>query len=116
MIETIGGKYTIKQIFEDNWDWFLNKHRDNIRSTVIDNVEKVLACGDKDKLGYSRYTCNCCGKHRFVTHTCKSRFCNSCGKVMTDKWIIKAQSEFLNVPYYHLVFSPPEELWLLFRS
>lgn len=116
MIETISGKYTIKQIFKDNWSVFLDKHRDNIRPVVIENVNKVLACGDKDKLGYSLYVCPCCDRRRFVAHTCKSRFCNSCGKVMTDNWISKAQTEFLNVPYYHIVFSPPSELWWLFRS
>jgi len=116
MLETINGNYTIKQIFKDNWSWFLEKHQADIRSVVIENVEKILACGDKDKLGYHTYECPDCGEKIFVAHTCKSRFCNSCGKVMTDDWIKKAQAEFLNVPYYHLVFSPPSELWWLFRN
>ena len=122
MLESIktDSKNTIKRIFKDNWGWFYGKHKDNpstgIRDVVVKNVEKIMACGDKDKLGYSTYACPCCGEKRFVAHTCKSRFCNSCGKVMTDKWIKRAQSELLNVPYYHLVFSPPSELWWLFRS
>jgi hypothetical protein len=113
-------KYTTKQILKDNWEWFYNKHRNNpttgIRDVVVKNVEKVMACGDKDKLGYSLYVCSCCGGKKYVAHTCKSRFCNSCGKVMTDKWIKYAQSELLNTPYYHIVFSPPSELWWIFRS
>jgi len=35
---------------------------------------------------------------------------------MTDNWIKKMQEEFLNVPYHHLIFSPPSELWRLFRG
>jgi len=116
MLETISGKYTIKQIFKDNWNWFYDKHQDNIREVVVENVKKIMSCGDKDKLGYSLYACKKCGHKHFVAHTCKSRFCNSCGKVMTDKWIEKIQKEFLNVPYHHLVFSPPSELWWLFRG
>ena len=122
MIETIKsqGNYTIKQIFKDNWDDFYAKHKDNpatgIRDSVIKNVEKIMACGDKNKMGYSMYMCSLCGHKHFVAHTCKSRFCNSCGKVMTDKWIEKAQNEFLNVPYYHIMFSPPSELWWIFRG
>lgn len=116
MLETIGGNNTIKQIFKDNWSCFLKKHKNNIRPAVIENVDKMLDCGNKDKMGYHTYECPDCGKKVFVAHTCKSRFCNSCGKVMTDNWIKKAQSEFLNVPYYHLVFSPPSELWWIFRS
>jgi len=115
MLETIGGKYTIKQIFKENWERF-RLERGDIRPIVIKEVEKIMACGDKDKLGYSLYACKKCGHKHFVAHTCKSRFCNSCGKVMTDNWIKKMQKEFLNVSYHHIVFSPPSELWLLFRG
>ncbi len=114
MIETIKGKYTIKQIFKDNWANFCLKHN-NIRPAVIREVEKILACKDKDKLGWNLYECPKCGYKHYVAHTCKSRFCNSCGKVMTDKWIAKAEKEFFNVPYHHVVFHPPSELWLFFR-
>lgn len=75
-----------------------------------------MACKDVNVLGYSAYACPACGRKHTVANTCKSRFCNSCGKKMTDDWIIKAQKSFLNVPYHHIIFSPPEELWLFFRS
>lgn len=117
MFETITGKYTIKQILKDNWHWFSEKYKDSpgIRDVVRENVEKVLACGDKDKLGWSLYKCPDCGHKHYVAHTCKSRFCNSCGKVMTDNWILNAQNSFVNCSYHHIVFSPPSELWLFFR-
>jgi hypothetical protein len=115
MLETIQGNYTIKQILKDdgNWERFLVEHPRRVRKTVLDEVAKVLACGNKDVLGYSVFLCMKCGRYRFVPHTCKSRFCNSCGKVMTDNWMDRAERELLNVPYYHVVFSPPSELWLL---
>jgi len=116
MLETISGKYTIKQIFKENWGWFYSKRKDLIRKSVVGEVEKILSCKDKDKLGWNLYECSECGRRHYVAHTCKSRFCNSCGKVMTDNWINKAQQEFLNVPYHHIVFSPPSELWWLFRG
>jgi hypothetical protein len=104
MLETIqGGKYTIKQILKDNWDWFYDKHRDRIRTNVVSEVKKVLACKDVDILGYSTYACPDCGCRHTVANTCKSRFCNTCGKIMTDNWISKAQKSFLNVPYHHII-------------
>jgi hypothetical protein len=117
MIESISAcsKHTIKQIFKDNWEDFYAKHKNHIRKNVVLEVKKVMACGHKDKLGCHQYSCSECGHKHFVPHTCKSRFCNSCGKKMTDSWILKAQKSFLNVPYHHIVFSPPEELWLFFR-
>ncbi len=106
--------FSLKQIFKDHWETFESIHE--VRDVVKENVEKVLACGDKDKLGYHRYACANCGESHYVAHTCKSRFCNSCGKIMTDAWIDKAEKKFVNMEHYHIVFSPPSELWLLFRS
>ena len=105
--------YTLKKIFEDHWSTFLSIH--DIRDSVKENVDKMMNCGDKNKLGYSLYECKKCNEKHFVAHTCKSRFCNSCGKIATDNWIIKTQKRFVNVPHQHIIFSPPSELWLLFR-
>jgi hypothetical protein len=116
MLETIHtGKYTIKSIFKDNWEGFFNKNKALIRPNVIAEVKKVMSCKDVNVLGYSTYACSECGHRHTIANTCKSRFCNSCGKKMTDDWILKAQNSFLNVPYHHIIFSPPQELWLFFR-
>lgn len=118
MLETISGSnhYTIKQIFKDFWPSFQAAHPNSIRPVVIDSVNNILACGDPDKLGFHRYACPDCLHSIIVPHTCKSRFCNSCGKVMTDNWIDSASKHFLNVPYHHIVFSPPDSLWWLFAA
>ncbi|MFH1029908.1 MAG: transposase zinc-binding domain-containing protein [bacterium] len=79
MLETFTGNYTLKQILKDNCPAFLAKHNGKIRPTIIKEVEKVINCGDKDKMGCHLYVCPNCGEEKFVPHTCKSRFCNSCG-------------------------------------
>lgn len=117
MLETIkaNSNYTIKQILKDNWSAFHKLHKNDIRDVVVENVNKVMNCGDPDKLGYSVYSCESCGSKHIVAHTCKSRFCNSCGKIKNDEWIMKSQERLVNVPHKHLVFTVPSELWLLFR-
>ena len=117
MLETIkaSSNYTIKQILKDNWSEFYSLNKNNIRDVVLENVVKVMNCGDRNKLGYSVYSCDLCGSKHIVAHTCKSRFCNSCGKIKNDEWIMKSQERLLNVPHKHLVFTVPSELWLLFR-
>ena len=115
MIETIKtSRYTIKQIFQENWDGFYEKNEKLIRPVVVENVKKVVSCGDKDIIGYNTYVCPECRDKKFVAHTCKSRFCNSCGKVKNDEWIEKAQTRLFNIPHKHLVFSIPWEIRLLF--
>ena len=45
-------KFTIKQIFRDWWNSFLNVHQNyNIRDVVYKNVKKILQCKTFD-LGY----------------------------------------------------------------
>lgn len=54
---------TIKVIFEENWSAFKQKHNGRIRKTVIEDVEKMLKCGDLS-CGYSEYQCCCCGEKK----------------------------------------------------
>ena len=50
----------IKRIFQDHWDEFLREHKDKIpeemQSSVIDAVSKMLICGTKE-MGYAMYLC-----------------------------------------------------------
>lgn len=111
MIETITGSYTLKQILQEHWEPFKKKHGDRLRPSIVEEVEKVLACRDPLRQGYHVYRCpNGCSVERIVPHSCKSRFCSSCGKVMTDAWMATTLSRFLDVPYHHLVFTIPQEL------
>lgn len=110
-------KYTIKLIFQEWWGKFLVKYGNNVNINflltkhVIEVVEKMLDCRNVKKLGYHKYACS---DHpdqiTVVPHSCKTRFCNSCGKVATDKWLNKACVSFPNIPYHHLTFTVPQEL------
>ena len=50
-----------------------------------------------------------------VFHTCKSRFCSSCGVKQTDMWIETYTSLFANCEYQHVIFAPPHEFLDYFR-
>ena len=43
-----------KQIFADHWDGFTHTHPRYQTSYYNDLVAKMLACGNPDKMGYSR--------------------------------------------------------------
>ena len=113
MLETLSGHYTLKQIFQvnNNWANFITKHGDQLRPVIIKEVEKMLACRDPLKSGYHKYICESHPEVEvIVPHTCKSRFCASCGKLAVDNWIDQAMARFLDVPHHHLVFTIPEQL------
>ncbi len=95
-----------KDIFILGFDDYLRSINYKIRSSALENVKKMLACRT-DLLGYHEYICTCCGDKKKVPHSCKSRFCNSCGRVAMEKWIASRFGFFLNCYYHHLVFTIP---------
>lgn len=110
-MEVFSGKYSIKQILlhNNNWDNFVAQYGSRIRPDVHYNVDKIFSC-KTDSLGFHQYTCPECGYNKKVPHTCKSRFCSSCGKVAVDNWVQNSISKFPDIEYRHIVFSMPEQL------
>lgn len=113
-MEICTGKYSIKQIFlhNNNWNKFKSQYASLIRPDVHYNVDKVFSC-KTDELGFHQYVCPKCGLSIKVPHTCKSRFCSSCGKVAVDNWTQKSISKFPDLQYRHIVFTLPEQLRIL---
>ena len=108
--------FTIKQIFSDWWNSFLNTYPDlNIRDTVHKNVKKILQCKTFD-LGYTEYECPSCHKNLIVPNTCKSRFCSSCGNKYNEARTISIFSKLFKHPHRHVVFTIPKELRKYFRE
>ncbi|MBT9141382.1 MAG: hypothetical protein DDT30_01974 [Dehalococcoidia bacterium] len=103
--------FTIKQIFKGHWEGYLSQHKDSLRQGVIGTVEKMLSCRDPAKLGYHKYACpEHPDEHIVVPHSCKTRFCNSCGKVYTAKWVEKIEDDFPPTSFRHICFTVPQEL------
>ena len=105
----------ISQILKDHWAEFkrtkLYKVPEDMRKSVVEAVEKALSCGDIKK-GYTKFKCIECdsGHEVIVGHSCKSRFCNRCGKVYVENWVNKQVETILDVTHRHTVFTVPEEL------
>jgi hypothetical protein len=102
---------TFKQIFDDHWDAFKQIHPRFDCPDYNDTIQKMLDCGDPNKMGFVQYRCCQCGEVRRIAFTCKSCFCLSCAKGYTDRW-----SDFIGrrllpgVTYRHVVLTMPEFL------
>jgi hypothetical protein len=109
-------KYTIKQIFDDHWQLFLLAYPHlTIRQAVRKNVDKILKC-QTPALGFTIFFCEKCAAVKKVFHTCKSRFCNSCGIKYAKERTAAIASKCINCKHRHLVFTIPEELRVFFRK
>ncbi len=84
-MEYITGKITLREIFYLYWGAYIKWYDGKVREVVIENVIKILQCRTP-LLGYHMYKCVQCSRARLIQHSCKSRFCNCCGEIMTYKW------------------------------
>lgn len=112
IVEIVSG-HSLKNILKNHWPDFYSKHGLNLREDIVLNITKMLSCRTK-ALGYHSYICPCCDNTINIPHTCKSRFCSSCGKKATDQWIRKNMIVLPDTTWQHVTFTMPSELWDLF--
>lgn len=108
-MEYITGVITLQAIFSLYWEGYLAWFKGTIRPAVHENVRKILMCRTP-QLGFHAFKCPNCNNIKLMPHSCKSRFCSSCGKVATDKWVEERLTDILDVEYHHLVFTLPWQL------
>ena len=102
----------IKQIFKDHFEefWIRNqiKYPEKMREHLYMEVHKMVNCGELT-LGFVAYICMECLKKIKIGFSCKSRFCNRCGKKYISDWVEKQVQRIIDVPHRHCVFTIPKE-------
>ena len=61
-------------------------------------------------LGGHLYRCDSCGVEKTAFNSCGSRHCPSCLAHKSADWLVARQKELLPVPYFHVVFTVPEQI------
>jgi len=54
--------------------------------------------------------CDACGHLAISYNSCRDRHCPKCQAMTRAKWLAERQTELLPVPYFHVVFTVPEEI------
>ena len=108
----------IASIFEDHWDktYLDNKELiDSYRPNATIEVQKIIDCYNKN-LGCSVYECPSCHDIVFIGHTCKSRFCSSCGYKYKNDRVESILQPAYNCNHRQIIFTIPEQLRKYFFS
>ena len=97
----------LQNIFKDHYEEliFLTHPRDS----VIENVDKMIHCGDPS-FGGAMYGCSHCGNLKFVPFRCHSRFCPTCGNMYSIDRTTSMSFKLVNCVHRHCVFTIPQEL------
>lgn len=97
----------LQNIFKDHYEELI--YLLHPRQAVIDNVDKMINCGDPS-FGGAMYGCGKCGELKFVPFRCHSRFCTTCGNMYSIDRTTSMSFKLLNCVHRHCVFTIPEEL------
>lgn len=100
---------------DDNWQRYNKKYKDELREVEIEEVEKMLSCGDF-KNGFATFVCLNDGEMKKVPFSCKSRLCTKCGKRHADEWAEKINKEMFDVIHRHVVLTISDKLWPYFEK
>ena len=61
-------------------------------------------------LGGAVEWCDQCPHTRIVYRSCRNRHCPKCQGLARERWIQQRTAELLPVPYFHVVFTLPEQI------
>lgn len=97
----------LQKIFTDHFEEMI--YILHPRQTEIENVEKMIHCGDPS-FGGAMYGCPKCGKLKFVPFRCHSRFCPTCGNLYAMKRTTSMSFKVISVQHRHCVFTIDKNL------
>ncbi|ENT7525274.1 TPA: hypothetical protein IFZ43_005090 [Escherichia coli] len=107
----------LKRLFTANQCWATFLDAGGLHDIEVEAVTKMLACGTRI-LGVKEFGCDNpdCHHVKYLTNSCGSRACPSCGKKATDLWTATQLNRLPDCYWVHLVFTLPDTLWPVFES
>ena len=61
-------------------------------------------------LGGHVEACGDCGHQRVFYNSCRNKSCPKCQGLARAQWLADRQAELLDVPYFHIVFTVPQQI------
>jgi hypothetical protein len=80
------------------------------RTAAQRQVLRALAACRTAALGGHVERCADCGRERIAYNSCRNRHCPKCQALARARWLEREAKLLLPVPYYHVVFTLPEEV------
>ncbi|HRM91802.1 MAG TPA: transposase zinc-binding domain-containing protein, partial [Thomasclavelia ramosa] len=98
---------TIQDVFNASFHEYKNK---NFVSNVQSKAAFSIMNCKTNKMGFNKSTCQNCNHEEIHYNSCKNRNCPNCQIIQKDIWIDSRKAELVDTPYFHVVFTIPDEL------
>ena len=97
----------LQDIFVEYGQAYREKHKLTVH---VQKVMRAIEICRTAKLGAHEDVCDECGYIKISYNSCRNRHCPKCQSMAKEKWIYDRKFDVLNVKYFHVVFTIPEEL------
>jgi Putative transposase/Transposase zinc-binding domain len=110
-----GDALELADIFARYGSAYLQKYGDRMPTRHKQVMQKVLCCRTP-ALGGQVYECEPCFQLVYAFHSCQDRHCPKCGGDHARHWLVKQHELLVDVPYYMVTFTLPQEFRRIVRS
>lgn len=100
-------KPTVQDIFIRFYPRYLEHYRPSAQQAKTAN--NIINC-KTGAYGANVSVCEDCGSIQIHYNSCRNRCCPMCQALPKEKWIDLRREDVLDAPYFHVVFTVPEEL------
>lgn len=91
---------------------FRETYRGHLNRSQLRTLGAIEDCRSA-ALGGRVYKCVRCGARKIVYNSCRNRHCPKCQSLEKEEWLEQRCAELLPIPYFHVVFTVPEQLNVL---
>ena len=97
----------IQDIFNLYGNDYMQQH--SLPPHVCKAIRAIQNCRTS-ALGGHAEVCDECGHTRVSYNSCRNRHCPKCQALTKERWVMSREADLLPVPYFHVVFTLPDEL------
>jgi hypothetical protein len=102
-------RFEVADIFNRYGSVFRQEHAGTL-STLQRRVMSAIELCRTAALGGHVEQCDACAHRRISYNSCRNRHCPKCQSLARAQWLEERQSELLPIPYFHVVFTIPQEI------
>jgi len=103
------GSPEVADVFRRYGEAYRQRH-DVSLSTAQRRAMRAIELCRTAALGGHVERCDSCGHRRVAYNSCRHSSCPKCQSLARARWLAARQAELLDVPYFHVVFTVPDEV------
>ena len=98
---------TVQDIFHSFYLKYLDRYTPSAEQAKVSH--SIMNC-KTGAYGANVSVCEDCGHLQIHYNSCRNRCCPMCQALPTEKWMDAQREDVLEAPYFHVVFTVPQEL------